>query len=478
MRRGVAALAVAGLLSAGCGARWDDEQRAAVVARSSADGGDAGAVTAQGAGSGATGASSGGGAASGGATPVATGGAGGGASTGGSTGSAGGATGGAATPDGAAATDAGALPCAAPSDAPGVTDGEIAIGSISTVSGVVPGLGAPAAAAVRAYVEYRNSTGGVCGRQLVLQEADDGGDSARYRSIISEIEPGVIGFAGGLAIGDDGSADLIRDRAIPMIASRSAEGVQGQPTVFDLNPPYADTSQPIGKYDYLASQGVQTVALAWAGVAASRAEALIQRSLMEASGLQVVQEIEYPVATFSFDSVARSVANSGADYLLFIGALSYNASMAQSIADTGYELQYLEFLEFAYGTDFAELAGAAGEGATMWIRTLPTEESASNAEVAAFVEWMGITDPGLDLDTLAAESFLAAKALVDGLEALPGPITRQALVDQLRSVGTYDAGGMLAPIQLGAQINEGCFIGMQLVGGAWQRLAPAGGFLC
>jgi hypothetical protein len=37
---------------------------------------------------------------------------------------------------------------------------------------------------------------------------------------------------------------------------------------------------------------------------------------------------------------------------------------------------------------------------------------------------------------------------------------------------------MLGPIRLGPQVNQGCFIGMQLQGGAWQRLAPASGFIC
>ena len=309
VRRPAALLVAAGVMVAGCGARWSDDQRAEVVARSRAM-----ATLASGAADGAAAPDGAGGEA---ATP-----------DGGGPGETVPPTGGAAVsdgdqPDGAVAGDA--LPCSAPSDAPGVTATELSIGSISSVSGPVPGIGASAAAAVRAYVSYRNSLGGVCGRQLVLQEADDGMDSARYRSIITELDPRVIGFAGGLSVGDDGSADIIAARQIPMIASRSAEGVQGQPTVFDLNPPFADTSAPIGKYDYLYSQGAHTVALVYIAVDASRAEAQTQRSLMEASGMEIVKVVELPISTLSFDSAARSVANSKADYLLFIGAVNHNA---------------------------------------------------------------------------------------------------------------------------------------------------------
>ena len=36
---------------------------------------------------------------------------------------------------------------------------------------------------------------------------------------------------------------------------------------------------------------------------------------MEAAGIQIVNRQVLPVATLSFDSAARAVANSGADYL-------------------------------------------------------------------------------------------------------------------------------------------------------------------
>src|SRR5690606_24541373 len=136
----------------------------------------------------------------------------------------------------------------------------------------VPGLGASAAAAARAYAAYRNATGGVCGRKVVVRDVDDGSDTARYRALLRELDPQVIAFAGGLTIADDGSAEIIRNGKIPMLAARSAEGVQGQPTVFDFNPPYPDLSKPIGRYQHLYDQGARTAVLAYLAVDASRLE--------------------------------------------------------------------------------------------------------------------------------------------------------------------------------------------------------------
>lgn len=370
------------------------------------------------------------------------------------------------------------LPCAAPSTEKGVTADTITLGTISTLSGAVPGIGAPALGAVRAYVAYRNSIGGLCGRKLALIEADDRMDSARYRTLITEMDQKVLGFAGGLSLGDDGSADIIRAKKVPMIASRSAEGVQGQPTIFDLNPPFKDLAKPIGKYNYLASQGVKTAALAYLAVDASRAEATTQRKQMEASGIKIVTVQELPLTTISYDSAARAVANSKADYMFFIADGNGNAGMARALADSGYKLKFAEYFEFAYGSPFVKSAGAAAEGAITWLRTLPNEEANLSAEVARFLKWMDRAAPGLDTDPLTAESWVAAKTLVDGIEALPGPITRQALVDQLHSIDNYDAGGMLGAIRLGPQLNQGCTLALQVRNGKWQRLTPASGFVC
>ena len=51
-------------------------------------------------------------------------------------------------------------------DAPGVTDTEIKLGNVSTISGPVPNFGATGRAGAKAYLDYVNSQGGVCGRKL------------------------------------------------------------------------------------------------------------------------------------------------------------------------------------------------------------------------------------------------------------------------------------------------------------------------
>jgi ABC-type branched-subunit amino acid transport system substrate-binding protein len=313
----------------------------------------------------------------------------------------------------------------------------------------------------------------------VLREADDGTDNGRYRSVISDLGPKVFGIAGGFALADIGGVDVIKQQGIPIVTVPSVEAVSALPTVYDINPRYENLKAVVGKYKWLREQGATKVSLVYLAVDQSRAEANNQKSLMQAAGIQVVQVQELPLSTLSYDSPARGVANSGANYLFFIGPADANASMAKAMANTGYKgLKFSEYFAYGYATQFPDLAGPAAEGATTWMRTRPNEEAGQNAEVKTYVEWMDRVAPGSPQDPFAADAWAGAKAFFDTLEALPGPITRQAFLAQLAKVETYDAGGLLAPIRFGAKVSNGCVVGMKVVKGTWVRMVPREGFLC
>lgn len=466
-RVSIVGLAVAGILAVaatgGCGARWDDEQLAEVRSRGARS---ASASTPAGANE-AT------------ADVVAiddTSGL--GSSPGGDPGNgAVGGTGG--TTGGGADGPSGPLPCSAPSTEIGVTDDTITVGAISSLTGPVPGLGESSAAAVRAYVAYKNANGGVCGRQLALREADDGTDIARYRATLQDLATKVLGIAGGFAVGDIGSDAIIAQHRLPIVNAPTGRTGE-QPTVFDINPDFAKPDPVIGKYRYLREQGATKVSMTYIAVDQSRIEANIQRGLMEAAGLQVVHVNEIPLSTLSYDSAARAAANSDADYLWFTGATDQQATMARAVRDTGRQWLFKEFSYTTYGTTFIQQAGSAAEGALSWLRSLPTEEASTNRSMATYVEWMNRVAPGTVMDLFSIDSFVAAKAFIDTLEQIPGPITRAALVEQLSQLHHYDADGMFAPIDLGRDLSKGCFMAMVVRNGAWERWVPegSGNYLC
>ena len=467
--RGGAAVIVAScmiVLASGCGARWSNAQRQAVLARAQGSGSGGTAArssTASNGGSGATttlpGATSGG---------ANAGTAGGGTADAGANGAAG----------GGADAAAGPLPCAAHSDAPGVTDDTITVGNISTLSGPIPGLGASAVGATRSYIAYLNANGGVCGRKVELKSADDGEDNGTYRSVLTQMEPSVLGLVGQDGGGDAGGADIYTAKNIPVVSTAFSTQAQDSPTFFDVNPPYRDTSQSSGKYRWLKSQGANTVALVYIAVDQSRDQIVnTEEPLIRAAGMNIVSEQALPLSTLNYDSAARGVANSHADYMLFLGGYEQNSSMATSMAGTGYKLKFADYYT-TYGTKFIDQAGSAAEGAISFSFALPVEDGGANPEQAKFLQWMQQTAPDAAMDVFAFEAWAADKAFFDALQQLPGSISRQALIDELHTFNNYDAGGFYGRIDLGNENDFGCEVGMQVVNGKWQRLVPDQGFLC
>jgi ABC-type branched-subunit amino acid transport system substrate-binding protein len=438
-------------LVAACGARWSDEERAAVHARGSA----AAAAPAEAA------------PAQQDTTPTTTAVA--GASDGAAVASGGGGT---AT---TVAVAGGSLPCAAHSTEKGVADRVLTVGNLATVSGPVPGLGATAQAGARAYVAYLNSIGGVCGRQVRLLTADDGNEGTRARAVVTDLAPKVLGMIGWFAPSGGAAADVIHKERLPITGTLGDAAIRAEPTAFNLNPPPPKT--PYKKFDYLKAEGVRTAAVITLSAAAAVDELNVQQAQMESAGIRIVSRQILPVTTLSFDSAARVVANSKADLMFFLGAEGMDASMAQSMRGTGYHLKFEEYVT-GYGAKYPALAGSAAEGTSSWIRSVPIEDAGSVPEMAKLLQWMRRTVPGTDPDVFAVDAWASSKAFFDALQQLPGPISRDALVARLATYSTYEAGGLIGRIDLAHGVSNGCLIGMRYENGRWARMAPQSGFLC
>src|SRR5262249_17384039 len=153
-----------------------------------------------------------------------------------------------------------------------------------------------------------------------------------------------------------------------------------------------------------------------------------EEPLIRAAGINIVSEQALPLSTLNYDSAARGVANSKADYMLFLGGYEQNSSMATSMAGTGYKLKFGDYYT-TYGQKFIDQAGSAAEGAISFSFALPVEDGGANPEQAKFLQWMRQVSPDVAMDVFAFEAWASSKAFFDTLQQLVGPISRQALID-------------------------------------------------
>ena len=337
-------------------------------------------------------------------------------------------------------------PARAASTEVGVSATEIKVGSISSLSGPVPGLGGSAAGGARAYVAFRNATGGVCGRKIVLKEADDGTDNGRYRSVIDELSKQ--GLRCGRWLRARRRRRCRRDRARRRFHSstsraagvgRSADGVRHEPEVPEPR------CAVIGKYKFLKSRGANKVVGHLPSRRPIEFEAELQMRLMKAAGMTRSSSVqELPLSHAQLRLAAAACANTKADYMFFIGDGRRQPVDGAGAARHRLQAEVPRVLRVRLRHELHRSGRwTRPRRLVTWscVRCRTKTRRTTRKWPPSCAGWT-VSRPAQTSDAFAADSWAGAKAFFDNLETLPGPITRDAFVAKLKSVATYDAGGM------------------------------------
>jgi Periplasmic binding protein len=129
-------------------------------------------------------------------------------------------------------------------------------------------------------------------------------------------------------------------------------------------------------------------------------------------------------------------------------------------------------VQACYSPAFLTQAGSAGEGQYVYLSFLPFEDQGSNVMLDTFLQY------DKKPDSFGVEAFasgLLLQQVVDDIVAKSGPnaITRSAILAGLRTVHAFDAGGMIAKIDIAGRQASRCTIVMQAQHGKWVQVDPA-----
>lgn len=469
MRIGIALLLVLALLSVGCGARLNDAQKlAAKGGRTAATGTTNVAANSTGSAGGSTATTVAG--STGGGTVAGTGG---GVTSGGGTGDA-------AVGGGTASGDAACVGSGGATDV-GVTATSISTGSVATVGGPVPGLFKNVQGGVKAYFNMINSQGGVCGRKLEAQFADDRLDAAVNRSATQDLKDRVFAFVGSYSVLDDAGAGVLAGTGIPDIGSAIGAARASMAENFALTPVPPDRqsngSQATWRY-FMAHYNVSRAVVIWPAQSDARNSAQAFQRDMISAGLNVVDTLEVAVTETNYTGVAQKIANDKADILVTALEVNGISRLASALQQVGYKPTVAFYGQQAYGQQLIKLAGTAADGAILALSHDIVENSANNPEVARFAEWYARTNPGDDLDFFAIQGWVAGSMFVKALrEAGPEP-TRAKVMAALQGFHAFEADGLIAATDPAGKRSNGCFHVVTIQGGQWKVVDPASGFIC
>jgi hypothetical protein len=126
--------------------------------------------------------------------------------------------------------------CSGPVDAPGINSSQVDLGTVTTVTGPVPGIFEDAVYGVDAFAAYINSQGGICGRKVVFDVADDDLNASQNQTATASLANSVFAFVGSFSGVDQGGATVIQQDNIPYVAEAISSQAEDIPQNFSPTP--------------------------------------------------------------------------------------------------------------------------------------------------------------------------------------------------------------------------------------------------
>ena len=473
-RMALAVFAVLALVSTACGSRLTKQERDDAVAALTRGGG--GSTTTTGGdttGGGGTVGSTGGGATG---------------STGGSTGSTGsmggssGTTGGGSSGGGTVSNSAGSCAKAtAGGKDPGLTATTIKVATLADISGIQPGLFQSAWDGAKAASAYINSTGGICGRQVVPDLIDSKTDSGGNRSAMEEACANDFVAAGSMSAFDDGSAQPGQKCGIPDMTAVATNRAKYSAT--NVFPAYPNAGPQIGNSSakYIAQAYptvVKKAAILWLNQAVAVTNASARIKAWSSVGFKFIYQKEVQVLQASYASFVNDMKNMGVQYVTFVGDFQNIIRLQKSMKQQSFFPKVRDWDSVAYSPQYLQTDPQSVEGSFVFVNTAMIEEANSNPEMKLYTDWLKRAAPGAVPDYFGIYAWSAYRLFQKVATSIGPNITRAKVLAALKATTTWNDYGMHGPQQIGKKLPTVCTLYMQVKNDKFVRLWPASGFDC
>lgn len=382
----------------------------------------------------------------------------------------------------------GAIPQSAFSDHTGITANSVTVGNISTLA--IGGLFKGAPTGVEAYAAYINSMGGINGRKLIVQSADDGytgqGNTQGTQNAINND----FALVGNFSLDDNfGGKVLAQNPGVPDVSEVLDSATGKLPNVFQAVP-LADGWQE-GPIQYFAHKFPNDINAVGALVADSpSAEATWdgEKYVLEKVGMKVIYDQTY--TTFQTDFTQNVIAMKAAGVkILLVDQLPalYASGLLKDLAQQNWHPIVILGAP-TYTSTLIQNAGGAQNVNGDYLdqdSTLYLGEDASDVPaVNTFLTWVHKTAPGFVPDLYTMYGWINAEMFADALAKAGSDPSRGSVLQQLAKITSYDADGLVGPNNPAGKKNGNCYIIGQVTNGSFRRLddppvtGPTKGFRC
>ena len=371
-------------------------------------------------------------------------------------------------------TGTSAIPSSAFSDHTGITATSVRVANVSTLS--VGGLFKGALVGTEAYADYVNSTGGVNGRTITVDSADDDFSGAGNKQATQNAITNDFALVGGFSLQDNfGGLLLAANPGMPDVSVVLDQATNKLPNVFSavpLNGGYEEG--PLQYYKGKFPKDVDAVGTVVSDQASAMTDWAGQKYAMEKVGFKIVYDPTVPVTQTDYTQNVIAMKNAGVK-ILFLSQLpqNYASAMLKDLQQQDFHPQVI-LSSANYSNDLVPASGgaAAVDGALFDQNTslFLGQDASLIPAVGLFNKWVQQASPGFKTDLFTLYGWLSAELFSQALKNAGSDPSRGSLLSALSKITSFSGDNIIGPNDPAAKTVGNCYLLGRMVDGQYQRL--------
>ena len=279
-----------------------------------------------------------------------------------------------------------------------------------------------------------NQRGGIAGRPVKIWRLNDGyePDQALRNTHWFAEEPTVLALFGYFGTPTSHAALPVAQAAglslIAPLTGASSLRSEGQSSVLHFRASYAEEAKRI--VDHLVNDGFIRIGVAYQNDAYGKDVLASTLAALKAHGLEAIATAPLPRNSMDTDAAAKTLATAKPDALVVISLSKTMASLVNNLHRLGSRPQLMTVSPTGTKALFKDLPQAAAYGVGV-TQIVPFPWDGRHPAVALYQKLLRQHQPDVDFDFISLEGFMAARWLVNAMEAVAPQITRERLSKEL-----------------------------------------------
>jgi ABC-type branched-subunit amino acid transport system substrate-binding protein len=381
------------------------------------------------------------------------------------------------------------IPASAYSDHTGITASTVDVGNVSTLA--IGGLFKGALVGTEAYADYVNSTGGVNGRHIVVNGADDGYSGTGNKTATQNAINTDAALVGGFSTFDSfGGQVLAQNPGMPDVTQVLSAATNTLPNVFSAVPLEGGWEEGAIQYfkQTFGTADVQKVGTVIADLPSTLADWAGEKYAMQKAGYNIIYDAEYADTQTDFTQNVIAMKNAGVK-VLFIDQMpeAYASALLKDLVQQDFHPKvvlgaatYSHALIEASGGAAAVNGSYLDQNASLYLG----EDQNDIPAVGTFLHWVNVADPGFKTDLFTLYGWLSGELFAQALKNAGSDPSRGSILKALAKITSFNGGNIVTTSNPVARTTSNCYLIGMVTNGLWVRhddppiSGPTHGYRC